>query len=94
MIVLADWGFHRAAGAPANLVICRRGQWNVRMKVATVFSMLSVKWGFKEQRHRVWAGFEAHMAYAVAGFNILAQRHGLEPDAQVRVHLSIAQFTL
>ena len=93
MIVLADWGFHRAAGAPANVMIGRRGQWNVGMKVATVFSMLSVKWGFKERRHRVWAGFEAHMAYAVAGFNILAQWHGLEPDAQVRVHLSVAQFT-
>ena len=42
MVVLADWGFHRAAGAPANVMICRRGQWNVRMKVETVFSMLSV----------------------------------------------------
>ena len=94
MVVLADWGFHRAAGAPANVMICRRGQWNVRMKVATVFSMLSVKWGFKEQRHRGWACFKAHMARAVAGFNILAQWHGMEPDARGRVHLSIAQFTL
>ena len=24
MIVLADWGFHRAAGDPANVMICRR----------------------------------------------------------------------
>ena len=94
MVVLADWGFHRAAGDRANVMICRRGQWNVGMKVETVFSVMSVKWGFKEQRHRGWAGFEAHMAYAVAGFNILAQWSGLEPDAQVRVHLSIAQFTL
>ena len=75
-------------------MICRRGQWNVRMKVATVFSMLSVKCGFKEQRHRGWAGFGAHLAYAVAGFNILAQWYGLEPDAQGRVQLSIVQFTL
>ena len=94
MIVLADWGFHRAAGDPANVMICRRGQWNVRMKVETVFSMMSVKWSFKEQRHRAWAGFEAHLAYAVAGFNILAQWDGLAPDAQGRVRLSIAQFTL
>ena len=78
MIVLADWGFHRAAGDPANVMICRRGQWNVRMKVETVFSMMSVKWSFKEQRHRAWAGFEAHLAYAVAGFNILAQWDGTD----------------
>jgi len=77
MIVLADWGFHRAAGEPANVMIGRRGQRNMRMKVATVFSMMSVKWGFKERRHWGWAGFEAHMAYAVAGFNILAQWHGM-----------------
>ena len=94
MIVLADWGFHRAAGDPANVMICRRGQWNVRMMVETVFSMMSVKWDFKVQRHRAWEGFEAHLAYAMAGFNILAQWNGLEPYAQGRVHLSIAQFTL
>ena len=92
--MLADRGFHRAADDPANVMICRRGQRNVRMKVETVFSMLSVEWRFKERRHRGWAGFEAHMAYAVAGFNILAQWHGLEPDAQGPVQLSIAQFTL
>ena len=94
MIALADWGVHRAAGDPAKVLICRRGQWNVRMMVETVFAMLSVKWGFKAQRHRAWAGFEAHLAYAMAGFNILAQWNGLEPDAQGRVHPSIAQFTL
>ena len=93
MIVLADWG-HRAAGDPANALICRRGQWNVRMTVATVFSMMSVQWGFKVPRHRAWEGFEAHLAYAMAGFNILAQWNGLEPDTQGRVHLSIAQSTL
>ena len=52
MIVLADWGFHRAAGDPANVMICRRGQWNVRMKIEIMLSMLNVKWSFKEQRHR------------------------------------------
>ena len=50
--------------------------------------------GFQGAASSGWAGFEAHMAYAVAGFNILAQWHGIEPDAQGRVQLSIAQFTL
>ena len=27
MVVLADRGFHRAARDPANVMICRRGQW-------------------------------------------------------------------
>jgi len=53
MVALTDRGVHRAAGAPANAMICRRGQWNVWMKVETALSMMSVKWGFKEQRHRV-----------------------------------------
>ena len=52
MVVLADRGLHRAAGAPANVMICRRGQWDVGMKVETVFSVMIVKWGFKEQGHR------------------------------------------
>ena len=47
MVVLADRGVHRAAGDPANVMICRRGQWNVRMKVERALSMLSVKCGFK-----------------------------------------------
>ena len=81
-------------GQCANVLICRRGRWNVRMTVETVFAMMYAKWDFKAQRHRAWEGFEAHLAYAMAGFNILAQWNGLEPDAQERVHLSIAQSTL
>ena len=64
------------------------------MTVEIVFAMMSMKWDFKMRRRRAWAGFEAHLAYAMAGFNIPAQWNGLEPDAQGRVHLSIAQFTL
>ena len=94
MIILADTGFHRAKGDPANVKICRRGQWNARMIVETVFSMMSVVWHTKEMRHRVWDGFEAHLAYTVAAFNILAQWNGLQPDHLGRVRLSIARFTL
>ena len=94
MIVLADRGFHSARGDPDNVIICRRGEWNVRMKVETVFSMMSMKWGFKRRRHRTWKGFVTYVAYALAAFNILAQWNGLEPDEHGRVHLSIAHFTL
>ena len=93
MIVLADWGVHRVAGDSANVLICRRGQWNARMTVETVFAMLRVKRGFEAQRHRGYGDIEAHLA-CNGGVNILAQWNGLEPDAQGRVHLSIAQFAL
>ena len=94
MIVLTDTGFHRAKGDPANVKVCKRGQWNVRMTVATTFSMLTQVWGSKEMRHRTWAGFEAHLCYIVAAFNILVQWNGLQPDENGRIHRSIARFTL
>jgi hypothetical protein len=40
MIVLSDTGFHAAEGDPANLKVCPRGEWQDRMLVETVLSML------------------------------------------------------
>lgn len=85
MIVLADTGFHRAkslplartGGDPANVKICRRGQWNVRMIVETTFSMITAVWGSKQMRHITWRGFEAHLSYLMAAFNLLAQWSGV-----------------
>ena len=94
MIVLTDTGFHRAKGDPANVKICQRGQWNVRMIVETTFSMMTAVWGSKEMRHNTWKGFEAHLSYLMAAFNILTQWNGLEPDDNGRIHRSIAHFTL
>ena len=94
MIILTDTGFHRAKGDPANVKICRRGQWNVRMIVETTFSMMTTVWGSKQMRHNTWRGFEAHLSYLMAAFNILTQWNGLEPDENGRIHRSIAQFVL
>lgn len=94
MIILTDTGFHRAQGDPANVKICRRGAWNVRMIVETVFPMMLVVWGTKTMHHGAWDGFEAGLSYTMAAFNILTQWHGLQPDHQGRVRLSIARFTL
>ena len=94
MIILTDTGFHRARGDPANVKLCRRGQWNVRMIVETTFSMLTTVWGGKRMRHHTWQGFETHLAYTVAAFNILVQLNGFEPDQTGRIHRSIAQFVL
>lgn len=94
MIVLTDQGFHASAGDPENMKVCRTGEWNVRMRVETVFSMLTVVCHFKQMRHRLWASFQAHLAFAMALFNILAQWHGLKPDEHGCIHLSIAEFSL
>ena len=94
MIILTDSGFHRAKGDPANVKICKRGQWNVRMTVETTFSMLTQVWGSMETRHRTRAGFKAHRCYIVAAFNILAQWNGTQPDENGRIRRSIAHFTL
>ena len=94
MVVLGDFGFHSAKGDPANFKLCRKGEWNERMKVETVLSMLTVVCHIKHMRHRVWAYFKTRLAYLMAAFNTLVQWDGLEPDEQGVVHLSIAQFTL
>jgi hypothetical protein len=88
-----EWAEPNTAN-PANLVISRPNRWNARMLVETVFSMLTRVCHIKKMGHRVWRYFEAHLAYCVALFNTLAQWHGLSPDENGFVHLSIAQFSL
>lgn len=94
MVVLADLGFHAKTDDPPNLKLCRRGQWNQRMLVETVLSMLTQVWHLKKVAHRVWAYFSARLAYTMAAFNLVAQWDGLDPDEHGFVRLSIAKFTL
>ena len=93
-VVLTDSGFHSKDGDPANMKICKRGTWNVRMVVETVLSMLTVVSHLKKVGHRVWRYVAARLAYTVAAFNVLSQWHGLTPDEDGNVHLSIAEFSL
>lgn len=93
MVVLGDGNFHARAGDPPNLKLCPRGQWNVRMLVETVFSMLTVCWHMKRMPHREWEYFEMHLAFALAAFNLLAAWDGLQPDENGFIHLHIANFT-
>lgn len=94
MVVLSDHGFYSRQGNPANLKVCKRGSWNVRMIVETVLSMLTTVCHFKQVSHRVWDYFKARLAFTVAAFNLLAQWHGLKPDDNGFIHLSIAEFSL
>ncbi len=94
MVILGDTGFHAREGDPSNLKLCKRGEWNQRMMVETVLSMLTLVWHFKKVMHRVWGYFRARLAFTMAAFNLMVQWQGLTPDSQGVVHLSIAQVTL
>ena len=65
MIVLSDTGFHAAEGDPANLKLCQRGEWEDRMLVETVLSMLTLVCHLKKVMHRGWAYFQARLAFTL-----------------------------
>jgi hypothetical protein len=94
MIILGDTGFPAAEGDPANLKVCQRGEWQDRMLVETVLSMLTLVCHFKKVMHRGWEYFHARLAFTTAAFNVLVQWYGLVPNASGFVPLSIADFSL
>jgi hypothetical protein len=94
MLVFSDTGFDKKDWHPANLKLCKRGEWNTRMVVETMLSMLTTVCHLKKVAHRVWSYFESRLGYTMALFNILVQWHGLQPDDDGFVHLSIAEFSL
>jgi len=87
MIVLCDSGFHAKAGDPPNCKICKKGRWNQRMIVETVFSLFTRILHLKHLTHRTWNGLKARLAYAVCAFNICINWAGT-------VKLSIKDFAL
>lgn len=93
-IVLTDGNFHRKAGDPANMKVCGRGTWPQRILVETVFSLLTRVCHLKHAAHRLWAAFQAHLAFAVAVFNLLVDWDGGPSDARGRTQLALARFSL
>ena len=57
MIVLSDTAFHAAEGDPANLKLYPRGEWEDRILVEPVLSMLTVVCHCKKVMYRVWEYF-------------------------------------
>jgi hypothetical protein len=94
MVVFADTGFNKKDWQPCNLRLCKRGEWNVRMLVETVLSMLTYVCDFKRSRHKGWDYFETKVGFTMALFNILVQWHGFQPDDTGFISLSIAEFSL
>jgi hypothetical protein len=93
-VVFSDESFSKKDWHPTNLRICKRGEWNVRMVVETVLSMLTYICDFKHSRHKVWEYFQTKLGFTIACFNILVAWHGFQPDEHGFVHLSIAEFSL
>ena len=94
MGVFADEGFTKVDWHPVNLRICSRGQWNDRMLIETILSMLTGGCHLKKVTHRCWAYFKTRLAFTMALFNLLVQWDGLPSDNDGFVPLSMAQFTL
>lgn len=94
MVIFSDTGFEKKEWHPTNLRLCQRGEWNVRMLIETVLSMLTYVCHFKHMAHKVWLYFETHVGFTLALFNILVQWYGFQPDENGFVPLSIAEFSL
>ena len=93
-IFMADWGFRRAEGVPANVKLCKKGTWNERMLIETSFSLLTVICNAKKIFHRTEPYIEAHFAYTAALFNVCQRLfHLLHPEASP-FKMSIAEFSL
>ena len=93
-VVFADHGFFSREGNPTNLKVCEKNEKNERMIIETVLSMLTTICHFKKVMHRIWRSFKARLAFTMAAYNLLVQWHGLHPDPNGFVHLSIAEFSL
>ena len=94
MVIFADDGFAKKDWHPDNLRLCHRGEWNSRMIVETVLSMLTLVCHFKKVMHRAWAYFESRLAYTMALFNLLVQWDGIQVDDAGCVHFELAPFSL
>ena len=94
MVVFADTGFAKADWDASNLRICQRGQWNDRMLIETVLSMLTRVCHLKKVAHRCWVYFKTRLAFTMALFNLLVQWDGLTIDDNGFVPLAMAKFNL
>jgi len=94
MVIFSDTGFAKKDWFPTNLRLCKRGEWNVRMVVETMLSMLTYICDFKRSHHKVWDYFKSKVGYTMALFNILVQWDGLQPDDTGFIPLSVANFSL
>lgn len=69
-ITLADAGFKDRSGIPATMKICKRGEWNVRMSVETLFSLWDRVCNVKRMCVKTLEGFITRVTYLVTLTNL------------------------
>lgn len=74
-INLTDQGFKKKEETPENFKICKKGQWNERMGVETLFSLWTRILNMKKSFHRTTEGFKAKLSYMVALTNIIVGKN-------------------
>lgn len=94
-ITLADVGFN-AVDRPPNLKLCARGEWNERMLIETVLSLVHRVCRLKYLWHRTRPYLDMHLAYVAALFNaLLALNAQLDPTpSENPAWPHIAQYAL
>jgi hypothetical protein len=93
-ITLADVGFN-AVDRPPNLKLCARGEWNERMLIETVLSLVHRVCRLKYLWHRACPYLQMHLADVAALFNaLLALNQQLDPHGPVDAWPHIAQYAL
>jgi hypothetical protein len=94
MLIVSDTGFQAAEGDPWNLTLCQRGEWQDRLLVETVLSILTLVRHLKQVMNPGRAYCHAPLAFTSAVFAVLLQWHGFQPYASGFVPLSSAEFGL
>lgn len=74
-ITLTDLGFKKKEGTPENFKICKKGEWNERMGVETLFSLWTRILNMKKSFHRKTEGFRAKLRYLAALTNIIMRKN-------------------
>jgi len=83
LMVLADTGFHAKEGDPKNLQICRKGQWNERMCIETLFSLCEGVLNRKKRDYRLKHSLRARLQFTAAALNLCINWTG-----QIQFHLA------
>ncbi|OGY54196.1 MAG: hypothetical protein A2912_00415 [Candidatus Buchananbacteria bacterium RIFCSPLOWO2_01_FULL_40_23b] len=74
-INLTDHGFKDKEGIPASFKICKKGSWNERMLIETLFSLWTRICNMKKSFHRTVKGFRAKISYLVTLTNIIIRKN-------------------
>jgi hypothetical protein len=70
-IVLCDSGYRDKEDMPSNIKIFKRGKWNERMVIESLFSLWTRVYNIKKSFHRTVNGFKSKIRYTAALINVL-----------------------